>query len=164
MKAEGGRMKEMSDSSSFSKFSLVLASLDIGRVLADRDGVTFRAQGTRMYPTVRPGDVLRIRSRLAADVVVGDIAVCRAPDFLFSHRVIDKGLRDGRPFVVTRADRSHEGSDAPTFDENLLGVVIGIERHGKRVPVQPAEHPWLVRRYHAVRLALIEAAPRAQLG
>jgi hypothetical protein len=65
--------------------------------------------------------------------------------------------------VVTRPDRKHGGSDGPTFDENLLGVVMRIERHGKRVPVQPAEHAWLVRRYHALRRALIEAAPRAQL-
>ncbi|MGO8734255.1 MAG: hypothetical protein ACLQVM_15890 [Terriglobia bacterium] len=148
---------------SFARSSLVLASLDVGRVLADREGVTFRAQGTCMYPNVRPGDVLRIRSRLAADVVVGDIAVCRAPDYLFGHRVIDKGVRDGRAFIVTRPDRTHKGGDGPTFDENLLGVVIRIERHGKRVPVQPAEYPWPVRRYHAVRLALIEAALGAQL-
>ena len=143
--------------------SLVLASLDIGRVLADRDGVTFRALGTCMYPTVRPGDVLRIESRSAGDFVVGDIAVCRAQDFLFGHRVIAKGVRDGRPFIVTRPDRTHGGGDVPTFDENLLGVVITIERNGKCVPLQPREYPWLVRRYYAARLTLIEKRPRAQV-
>jgi hypothetical protein len=135
----------------------------MGRVLADRDGVTFRAQGTCMYPSVRPGDVLRIRSRLAAAVVVGDIVVCRGPDYLFGHRVIAKGERDGRAFIVTRPDHAHEGSDAPTFDEDLLGVVVAIERHGKSVPLQPAAYPGLARWCYAVRLAIIEAAPRAQL-
>jgi len=88
----------------FARFSLVLASLDMGRVLADRDGVTFRAQGTCMYPNVRPGDVLRIRSRAAAQVNISDLAVCRGNGFLFSHRVIAKGERDGRAFIVTRPD------------------------------------------------------------
>jgi predicted GNAT family acetyltransferase len=161
---------ELTDSSlfiphplSFARSSLVLASLDIGRVLADRDGVTFRAQGTCMYPTIRPGDVLRIQSRAAAQVNISDLAVCRGHGFLFSHRVIAKGERDGRAFIITRPDRAHEGSDRPTFDENLLGVVVAIERKGKRVPLQPTAYPGLARWYYAVRLAVIEAAPRTQL-
>src|SRR5512136_1699800 len=123
--------------SSLANPSLVLASLDIGRVLADRDGVTFRAQGTCMYPAVRPGDVLRIQSRAAAQVNVGDMAVCRGDDFLFSHRVIAKGECDGRAFIVTRPDRAHNESDAPTFDEDLLGVVVAITRNDKPVPLAP---------------------------
>jgi hypothetical protein len=161
---------ELTDSSSFilhapsfARSSLVGASLHMGRVLADRDGVTFRAQGTCMYPSVRPGDVLRIRSRAAARVNVGDMAVCRGKGFLFSHRVIAKGERDGRAFIVTRSDRAHEGSDGPTFDENLLGVVVAIERKGKRVPLQPTAYAGLKRWYYAAGLAVIEAAPRAQL-
>lgn len=149
--------------SAFTVPSLVQTSLDIGRVLADRDGVTFRAQGTCMYPTVRPGDVLRIESRLAAQVKVGDIAVCRAPDFLFSHRVIATGERDGRAFIVTRPDRTHEASDGPTFDENLLGVVATITRNGARVSLAPTRYPWLVRRYYRARAWWIEAQPRAWL-
>jgi len=139
--------------------SLVVKSLDIGRVLADRDGVTFRAQGTCMYPTVRPGDVLRIRSSAAAAVAVGDIAVCRTPQYLFSHRVIETGQRGGRAYVVTRPDRAPEGGDAPTFDDDLLGVVVSIERDGKPVPLEPTAYPPL-RAYHRVRLAFVEAQPR----
>jgi len=45
----------------------------------------------------------------------------------------------------------------------LLGVVIAIERNGKRVPLQPTAYPGLGRWYYAVRLAIIEAAPRVQL-
>ncbi len=140
-----------------------MASLDIGRVLADRDGVTFRAAGTCMYPVVRQGDVLRIRSCRAADVAVGDIAVCRGADFMFSHRVIFKGERDGHAFIVTRPDRSSGGGDAPTFDENLLGVVMTITRRGRTVPLAPAATSWLARRWYALCLALIEAAPRLKL-
>jgi hypothetical protein len=149
--------------SSFAFPSLVQTSLDIGRVLADRDGVTFRAQGTCMYPTVRPGDVLRIESRTAAQVKVGDIAVCRDSGFLFSHRVIATGERDGRAYIVTRPDRTREGSDGSMFDENLLGVVATITRNGAHVPLTPTRYPWLLRRYYQARAWWIETQPRAWL-
>lgn len=139
---------------------LSVASLEIGRVLADRDGVTFRAQGTCMYPTIRPGDVLRIRSCGARDVALGEIAVCRVSGYLFSHRVISKGQRNGRAFIVTRSDRNLGEGDAPAFDENLLGVVVGATRDEHPIPLQPTRYglPW--RSYHAARLAIIELTPR----
>jgi len=143
--------------------SLVIASLDMGRVLADRDGVTFRVHGMCMYPTVRPGDVLRIQSRTVAEVAVGDIAVWRGPDYLFGHRVIGKNERDKRPYIITRPDRSRNGSDAPKSDEDLLGVVVTITRNGKPVPLRPTPYPWPVRCYYATRLALTEAAERTRL-
>jgi GNAT superfamily N-acetyltransferase len=136
--------------------SLVRASLDIGRALADRDGVTFRAKGICMHPTIRAGDVLRIKSCSAVDVPVGEIAVCRRPNYMFAHRVIARGVEGGRAYVVTRPDRAREGSDGPTFDENLLGMVAVIERKGKSVPLQPGAHSWPVHRCFEVRLALRE--------
>jgi hypothetical protein len=150
--------------SSYTSRSLVHASLDIGRVLADRDGVTFRAKGTCMYPAIRPGDVLRIQSRPAAQVTVGDIVVCRRPKYLFCHRVIETGWQDGRAYIVTRPDGTREGSDGPTFDEDLLGVVVAIERQGKPVPLQPQAYPAPVQFYFALRLALRKAGHVAYLG
>jgi hypothetical protein len=149
--------------SSFVRQSLVRSSLDIGRVLAERDGVTFTAQGTCMYPTVRPRDVLTIKPRPAADIVVGDIAVCRTPDYLFSHRVIDKGEHEGRAYIITRPDRNRHGSDKPTFEENMLGVVVAIKRNGKPVPLVPTHYPRFVRYYYKKRLVLIEAKERLKL-
>ena len=143
--------------SSFVRQSLVRASLDIGRVLAERDGVTFTAQGTCMYPTVRPRDVLTIKPRLVADIVVGDIAVCRAPDYLFSHRVINKGEYEGRAYIITQPDRSRHGSDKPTFEENLLGIVVAIKRNGKPVPLVPTHYSRFIRYCFKKRLVLIEA-------
>lgn len=144
--------------------SLVGTSLDIGRVLADRDGVTFRADGTCMYPTIRPGDVLRIQSRAAADVSVGDVVVCRRPTHLFCHRVTARGYEEGRAYIVTRQDRTPDENDGPTFDENLLGVVVAIERGGKPVSIQPASTPWPLRLYFALRLKLIELRLRIILA
>jgi GNAT superfamily N-acetyltransferase len=143
--------------------SLVLASLDIGRVLADHDGVTFRAQGTCMFPTIRPGDVLRIQSRPADQVSVGEIAVCRRPKYLFAHRVIETGCEKGRAYIVTRPDTTRDGSDGASFDDDLLGVVVAIKRHGKSMPLEPQTSKGLLRILLALRRGLIKAARRAHL-
>lgn len=137
--------------------NLSSAALELGRVLADRDGMTFRAKGTCMYPTVRAGDVLRIQSRPAAEAQVGDIAVFRRLNYLFGHRVIDKGEADGRAYVVTRPDGTQEGCENPIFDEDLLGVVVSIERSGRTVPLQPRAYKWPMRSYYAWYAALHSA-------
>jgi hypothetical protein len=116
-----------------------------------------------MYPTVRPRDVLTIKPRPIADIVVGDIVVCRAPDYLFSHRVIDKGEHEERAYIITRPDRSCHGSDKPTFEENLLGVVVAIKRNGKPVPLVPTHYPRLIRYYYKKRVMLLEAKERLKL-
>lgn len=112
-----------------------------------------------MYPTIRPGDVVRIQSRTAVNISVGDIAVYRRIKLLFSHRVVETGQENGRPYVATRPDGTLDGNDGRTFDENLLGVVTAIERKGKRMPLQKANYPWLVRRYFDLRVALIKTEP-----
>lgn len=141
---------------------MVLTALDIGKALADGGATTFRAQGTCMYPTVRPGDVLRIASRTAAQVAVGEIAVCRGDGFLFGHRVIGTGEQAGRAFILTRPDRTRDGNDGPTYDEDLLGVVTFIERRGRRVDTRPRVRPLPLRLYLAPRLAVVEARPAAR--
>ena len=143
--------------------SLVRSSLELGRVLADRNGITFRAKGTCMYPTIRAGDVLRILSCRATEVSVGDIAVPKA-GFLFAHRVIATGMEKGRAYIVTRPDIARVGSDGPMFDESLLGRVAAIERNGRTVPLHSGAQPWPVRGYHALRLGLIKAAQPLRAG
>jgi len=132
--------------------SLVVASLEIGRALADRGRATFRAQGTCMYPCVQPGDVLHLESRPLDQVAVGEIVVVRRGDCLFGHRAIATGAADGRPYLVTRPDRSQQGSDGPAYGEDVLGVVTAIERHGRRMDTRPQP----LRPGPAIRVALWE--------
>jgi hypothetical protein len=115
-----------------------------------------------MYPSIRAGDVLRIESRAVNDVAVGDIAVCRRQAALFSHRVIAKGLENGRACILTRPDRSNDSDDGPTHDENLLGVVVAIERGGNPVPLPALPSSRAVRRYFALRAALADAVASAR--
>jgi hypothetical protein len=85
-----------------------------------------------MYPCVQPDDTLHIESRLIEDIKVGDIAIVRHNRFLFGHRTIAKGEDEDGPYIITRPDRSNQGSDGPTHEENILGVVTRIERRGKQ--------------------------------
>ena len=132
--------------------SLVVESLEIGRALADHGRAKFRAQGSCMYPCIQPGDTLHIESRLIEEIKVGDIAVVRHDGFFFGHRTIDKGEDEDGPYIVTRPDRSNHGSDGPTHEEDILGVVQKIERRGKQAST--ALKP--LRGYAKVRVSLWE--------
>ncbi len=132
--------------------SLVVESLDIGRALADRGRVSFRAQGTCMYPCVRQGDTLHIESRTIEEVMVGDIAVVRRNGLLFGHRTIAKGSDAFGAYIVTRPDRSQQGSDGPTYADNILGIIARIDRSGSDVSLEPK----LLKGYTKIRVSLWE--------
>ncbi len=88
-----------------------------------------------MYPSIRPGDTLHIDPRDIAQIEVGDVAIFRRGNSLFGHRTISKGTdkdRD-RTYIITRPDRTGQGDDGPTYDQDVLGVVAHIERKGKLV-------------------------------
>jgi hypothetical protein len=112
-----------------------------------------------MYPTVRPGDVLRVRACKIGEVSVGDIAVCRRPDYLIGHRVVRIVRSGSHPFVVTKPDSAKDGDDGPTYEDDFLGIVIGITRRGVEVPLRPPALSRVTQRYYATRRTLIEAAP-----
>ena len=111
-----------------------------------------------MYPTVRPGDVLRVQPTTTAQIEVGDLAVCRRPGYLFCHRVIEVGKdEEGGDYILTRPDTVQSGSDGPTSDEDLLGIVTAIKRDGEQTSTEAVVYPWLKRRYLNTKLALIQA-------
>jgi GNAT superfamily N-acetyltransferase len=111
--------------------SLVVSSLELGRVLTNRGRIKFRASGTCMYPCIRPGDFLHIDSRDVYQIAVGDIAVYRRGNSLFGHRTIGKGTHKDRTYIITKPDRTEHGDDGPSYDKDVLGVVACIERRGK---------------------------------
>lgn len=88
-----------------------------------------------MFPCVQPGDMLHIESRTIGQVQVGDIAVYRRDTSLFGHRVIATGTDNGKPFFVTRPDRTKQGDDGPVYSDEVLGVVTTIERRGVPMPL-----------------------------
>lgn len=115
--------------------SLVVASLELGRELADRGRITFRVYGTCMLPCIWSGDMLTVVTRPVEEISEGDIVVFRRNSALFAHRVILKGVRDGKPYVVSQPDRSEGGDDGPLFDNDILGIVGAIRRHDVDQPL-----------------------------
>jgi hypothetical protein len=151
-------MIEAGSTRGYPNIKFVRANLEMDHMRVVRNGVTYRAKGRCMYPTIRAGDVLRVQSCAAANVSIGDIAVFRRINYLFAHRVIEKGAIEDRAYILTRPDGVREGTDGRTFDETLVGIVSSIERKGKPAPLQPVVYPLLVRRYFDLRLALMHLA------
>jgi signal peptidase I len=134
---------------------LVHKSLEIGKAIAEKGKLTMKATGTCMYPNVRHGDSLLIAPANSVEINVGDIAICRKPAYLFAHRVVGKGRDDdGRPCIITRADRNRFSDDGKTYDENILGRVKRIERKGGQVPILPEKHFLPVHLFHEAHLSL----------
>ncbi len=151
----GGGLDRGNRLDDFAPAGLTTLSLELGKALVDRGKNSYTASGFCMYPLLRPGDLLIVETKMAAQAEVGDIAVCRRENYLFGHRVIDKGVDGGKPCVVTRPDNTRHGNDGPTYDDNLLGIVSVIERKGKRVETSRLRLAKFQRRYWMLRMRLI---------
>ncbi|MFA5117360.1 MAG: hypothetical protein WC695_00745 [Candidatus Omnitrophota bacterium] len=119
---------------------LIHQFFELREVFLQKKMIKFRAQGICMYPCVRPGDILHIEPRKAKQIKIGDIAVFRRSSHLFGHRAIDKGNKNGLEYIITRPDMARSGNDGPHFDQDILGIVSGIERKGKRLETAQKEY------------------------
>ncbi len=121
----------LSPSNNPDEMGLVIQIFELGKVFVEKKSVKFRSHGTCMYPCIRPGDILRIEPKIAEQIQIGDIAVYRRSDRLFTHRTIDKGENNSSHYIITRPDTASCGNEGPIFDEDILGIVSGIKRKAK---------------------------------
>jgi hypothetical protein len=121
---------------------MVVQFFEFGRLLMGKKIKSMHAQGTCMYPCIRPGDILHIAPCGIKQIKIGDIPVYRRFNRLYAHRAIDKGSKDGFDFIVTRPDTSGFGNDGPVFDSDVLGIVSHIKRKGKVSGTAKATHPF----------------------
>jgi len=158
-------MRLRNNSAGYSR-TLCLASPEIGRALAAREAVTFRAQGTCMYPTIRPGDILQVEPCSLSEICVGDIAVCHGGTYLFGHRVIAVGNQDGCDYLITKPDSTRRGHDAPVCEDHLVGVVKRVERGGKSIDLglHDEAHSLAERAMHRFSLSMINAKLWVKVG
>jgi len=119
----------------FSSESLIIQLFDLGKLFVDKKMVTFNAQGTCMYPCIRQGDTLYLQPKNSEQMQIGEIAVYRRNNRLYSHRVIAKGADGDRGFVITRPDTSEYGDDGPVYNADILGVVAQVGRNGNTFSV-----------------------------
>ena len=101
-------------------------------VLARFGEVRFVAQGGSMIPGIYPGDLLTFRACALADAHCGDIVLCLHERRFWIHRLTRKWSNEKRLAFATQGDAlAHE--DPPTDENQLLGRVTTIVRHGKPV-------------------------------
>jgi hypothetical protein len=116
--------------------SLIVSSLEIGRILAEKGKACFRASGTCMYPCVKPGDILHVTPRTIENIKIGDIAIFREGSDLLGHRTITKGCDEKGPYIVTKPDNGTK-DDFPCYEDDVLGIISKIDRKG--IILDPAQ-------------------------
>ena len=121
------------------------------KALLDRGAnVRFRAQGQSMKPNILDGDALIIASVQQKELRRGDVALTHGEDGLRAHRVCD--ANSGTRKVITRSDSGQENDPATP---GVLGVVIAIERKGRKTSMtQPYQRLGHVFRTQIHRLKL----------
>ena len=112
--------------------------------------VRLRVFGISMVPAIFPGDVVSIRRARMGEISVGEAVLYSRGGRLFVHRVVDRisaatGDLSGEPRLITRGDRMRH-DDFPVAPDELLGLVVAIERAGRQVDFPPCQSNTVVAR------------------
>jgi signal peptidase I len=92
--------------------------------------VRFRAEGTSMHPTIHDGDVITVAPVSGAQVVNGDVLLCRHDNRMLAHRVVGTTGRGSDTSFYLRGD-AKAACDAPVRADAIVGRVISTCRNGR---------------------------------
>ena len=132
--------KEVNKDTAFNSLSLfnnsepqssILQLFKSGKLFIEKKIVSFTAQGTCMYPSLRQGDIIYIQPKSAEDIEIGEVAIYHRDNHLFGHRTIAKGQNERGRYIITRSDTTNYGDDGPSYNEDILGVVAYSERKNR---------------------------------
>lgn len=101
----------------------------VAALLREGIAVAFVAEGTSMFPAIRPGDRLVV-APCADTLRRNDVALVVAGGKLVAHRVVR--VRNDGGTVVTRGD-NRNAEDPPVGVGSVLGVVREVRRGGEPV-------------------------------
>jgi hypothetical protein len=100
-------------------------------LMAEGDGLRFRAHGRSMKPFIRDGDVLVIARIAPAELRTGDVALFRSRGgSVLAHRVCRSVGRGEKTRWTTRGDALFM-LDSSFGPDRLLGRVVTVERGGR---------------------------------
>ncbi len=107
----------------------------MGAVLRKGKPFRFEARGESMHPAIRHGDVVTVAPVPDRPPAIGDIVAFVHPGTggVRVHRVVAAG--GGR--YVLKGDNAL-GADPPIGRDGILGLVVGLERGGRRRRLGPA--------------------------
>jgi hypothetical protein len=132
----------------------------LAQVLDQCGEARIRVAGTSMLPSIRPADVLHIRSVDIGRVQRDDVILFEMGRRLFAHRVVQADSRGPERVLITRGDM-HSHDDPPVTGAHLLGRVEAQLRNG--LVVSPIQAP--SRRSHRPPSALwLACLRRVHLG
>lgn len=132
----------------------------VSRLLEDGISIRIPADGYSMFPTIYPGDAIRISPvDDPGSLTKGEIVAWKREHDLVVHRLISVKFHEDRMVFVTRGD-SAMNSDQPIMSELLAGRVTMIEKRGKKLipDLKPDIPSWRYRLnwFRAKALSLID--------
>jgi signal peptidase I len=95
----------------------------------------FRTSGQSMWPFVRDGDRLIVRSVLASQLKSGDVVVYKTQDSVVCHRIVARSGSGQELYFLVRGDCS-QGAPERVAASAIIGRVCGIARGDKTVQWQ----------------------------
>lgn len=113
-------------------------------LLAAGRALTVRVRGYSMFPSLRPGDLIRVEPVDLATLRPGDVILFRAGNLVITHRLLQ--WKDG--FLITKGDAA-PCLDRPLSPAEVAGRVVEVRRGGRA---------WRLDRGWRRRLALVQAA------
>ena len=116
----------------------VVAPRLLSQMLDQCGEARIRVSGTSMLPSIRPADVLHIRSVAITGVQPDDVVLFELGRRLFAHRVVRAAARGLEAVLITRGDM-HSHDDPPVTEAQLLGRVEAQLRNG--VVISPGRAP-----------------------
>ncbi|HJZ71043.1 MAG TPA: S24/S26 family peptidase [Vicinamibacterales bacterium] len=100
--------------------------------LASGTLVRFRAEGSSMHPTIRDGEVITAAPVSSADVVRGDVLLCRHAGRVLAHRLVAiAGDRDRRRFELRGDSQRAPGVSVGAAD--IVARIVAVRRRGRTI-------------------------------
>ena len=117
-----------------------MKALDRSKVFLDvatdvlRSGyrMRFRAGGSSMWPTIRPGEAITVEPATAMEIKLKDIVLYRTGRGMIGHRVVRIANQNGELILLARGDADH-GASEPVAAGQILGKVVAVEREGRNI-------------------------------
>jgi len=97
-----------------------------------------------MYPTIRDGETITVARVSAAEVVRGDVLLCRHGTRVLAHRVVGVTTCGGERFFELRGD-AKGASDSSVGTGGIVGRVIGVHRNGRAIALSGRAARWQCR-------------------
>ena len=128
----------------------------------------FRAGGSSMWPTIRPGEAITVEPATATEIKLKDIVLYRTGRGVIGHRVVRIANRNGEIVLLARGD-ADQGAGEPVAAKQLLGKVVAVERDGRCIDLASRKaklkHSIRVRASQCKhRIGLLLIATRAKLA